>query len=287
MLISVDHRTSYGYGTEVVLAPHTVRLCPKDDASQKVRSFSLKTDPPEAGRSVNCDLYGTTTVTLWFEGKSSRLVIDTSSVVETLRSNPFDFIVSEMGFLGLPAEYPEELRDCLAPYVAVDEKTAEAVSGICRTIMEKAEGQTTAFITELARHIHDDFEHMVRENGAAWPAERTLAEKRGACRDFVVLFTSVCRSVGLACRLVSGYAISKKAKSENHLHAWAEVYIPGGGWRGYDPTAGIAVSDHHVALATGVTPELIAPVAGSFYGDGAEAKLEFEVNIREIESKKK
>ena len=281
MLIEIDHRTVYGYGREVVLTPHTVRLRPKDDASQEVHSFSLKTDPPEAGRSVNCDLYGTTTVTLWFEGKSKRLVIDTSSVVETLRSNPFDFIVSEMGFLGLPAEYPEEFRDCLAPYVAVDERTAEAVSELRRTITEKAEGQTTAFITELAHHIHDDFEHMVRENGTAWPAEKTLAEKRGACRDFVVLFTGVCRSVGLACRLVSGYAINKKAKSENHLHAWAEVYIPGGGWRGYDPTAGIAVSDHHVAVATGVTPELIAPVAGSFYGDGAEAKLEFEVSIKE------
>lgn len=280
MLIEIDHRTVYGYGREVVLAPHTVRLRPKDDASQKVHSFSLKTDPPEAGRSVNCDLYGTTTVTLWFEGKSKRLVIDTNSVVETLRSNPFDFIVSEMGFLGLPAEYPKEFRDCLAPYVAVDERTAEAVSELRRTITEKAEGQTTAFITELARHIHDDFEHMVRENGTAWPAEKTLAERRGACRDFVVLFTGVCRSAGLACRLVSGYAISEKAKSENHLHAWAEVYIPGGGWRGYDPTSGIAVSDHHVAVATGVTPELIAPVAGSFYGDGAEAKLEFEVNIR-------
>ena len=279
MLISIDHRTSYGYGREVVLAPHTVRLRPKDDASQKVHSFSLRTDPPEAGRSVNCDLYGTTTVTLWFSGKSKRLVIDTSSVVETLRSNPFDFIVSEMGFLGLPAEYPKEFRDCLAPYVAVDERTAEAVSELRRTIMEKSEGQTTAFIAELARHIHDDFEHMVRENGTAWPAEKTLAERRGACRDFVVLFSSVCRSAGLACRQVSGYAMSKKAKSENHLHAWAEVYMPGGGWRGYDPTAGVAVSDQHVALATGVTPELIAPVSGAFYGDGAEAKLEFEVRI--------
>ena len=284
MLISVDHRTAYGYGGEVVLAPHTVRLCPKDDASQKVHSFSLRTEPPEAGRSVNCDLDGTTTITLWFTEKSENLVIDASSVVETLRANPFDFIVSDMGFLGLPVEYPEGLRDCLAPYTAVDEKTVEAVSGLCRTIMEEAEGQTTGFITELAGHIHRDFEHMVREEGAAWPAEKTLAEKRGSCRDFVVLFTSVCRSVGLACRLVSGYAISKKAKSEDHLHAWAEVYIPGGGWRGYDPTAGVAVSDHHIALATGVTPELIAPVTGSFYGDGAEAKLEFEVRIKEEES---
>ena len=281
MLISVDHRTSYGYGEEVVLAPHTVRLCPKDDASQKVHSFSLRTEPPEAGRSVNCDLDGNTTVTLWFTEKSERLVIDTSSVVETLRANPFDFIVSDMGFLGLPVEYPEGLRDCLAPYTAVDEKTVEAVSGLCRSVTEKAEGQTTGFITELAGHIHGDFEHMVREEGAAWPAEKTIAEKRGACRDFVVLFTSVCRSVGLACRLVSGYAISKKAEDRNHLHAWAEVYIPGGGWRGYDPTAGVAVSDHHVALATGVTPELIAPVTGSFYGDGAKARLEFEVNIKE------
>lgn len=279
MLLRIDHRTSYSYGKRVVLAPQTVRLCPKTDCSQKVLSFSMKASPAETGRSLNCDLDGTVTATLWFTGKSDRLVIETSSVVETLRTNPFNFIVSEMGFLGLPAQYPEEQRDCLRPYMAVSEETASAMAELSREITREAEGQTTNFIMRLCERLHGDFRYVAREFGDPWPAAKTLAEKKGSCRDLAVLFTSVCRSVGLACRLASGYALGERTRRRNHLHAWAEVYIPGGGWRGYDPTAGVATADRHVSIATGTTPELIAPVSGNFYGDGADPKLEFEIGI--------
>ena len=101
------------------------------------------------------------------------------------------------------------------------------------------------------------------------------------------LFASVCRSAGLACRHVSGYALSERSRTGNELHAWAEVYLPGGGWRGYDPSAGLAVADHHVAVASGATNGLIAPVSGSFYGDGAEAELQFQVRVRKTPIKEK
>ena len=122
MLLSIDHNTTYSYGKKVVLAPHTVRLCPRNDGGQIPHMFSLKTDPPEAGRSVNSDLDGNTTVTLWFAGESERLVIDTHCVVETLRDNPFDFVASDASFLDLPMQYPREQKVSLRPYTAVSKK---------------------------------------------------------------------------------------------------------------------------------------------------------------------
>ena len=148
-------------------------------------------------------------------------------------------------------------------------------------------GRTTDFALSLCEHIHDNFPHVAREQGGPWSAERTLREKRGSCRDLVELFAAVCRSVGLACRHVSGYALSARRKKGDELHAWAEVYIPGGGWRGYDPSSGLAVSDRHVAVASGATHGLIAPVSGSFYGDGAEVELRFRVRVRKTGKQQK
>ncbi len=287
MLLSIDHNTTYSYGKKIVLAPHTVRLRPRDGGGQMTHMFSLKTDPPEAGRSVNSDLDGNTTVALWFTGESDRLAIDTRCVVETLRENPFDFIVSDLRFLDLPMHYPLEQEAALGPYLSVSRETALAVSELRETILSRTRGRTTDFILSLCDHIHENFPHLAREHGAPWTAERTLREKKGSCRDIVELFASVCRSVGLACRHVSGYALSERRRTGNELHAWAEVYIPGGGWRGYDPSSGLAVSDRHVAVASGATHELTTPVSGSFYGDGAEAELRFRVRVRKTPVREK
>ncbi len=287
MLLSINHNTTYSYGKRVVLAPHIVRLRPRDGGGQMTHMFSLKTDPPDAGRSVNSDLDGNTTVTLWFAGECDSLAIYTHCVVETLRENPFDFIVSDTRFLDLPMQYPPEQKAALGPYLAVSRKTVLAVTELSETILSKTRGRTTDFILSLCEHIYENFPHVVRDEGAPWPAERTLREKRGSCRDLVELFAGVCRSAGLACRHVSGYALSERSRTGDELHAWAEVYIPGGGWRGYDPSSGLAVADHHVAVASGATNGLIAPVSGSFYGDGAEAELQFQVRVRKTPIKEK
>ena len=163
----------------MVLAPHTVRLRPRDSGGQMTHMFSLRTDPPEAGRSVNSDLDGNTTVTLWFTGETDSLAIDTSCVVETLRENPFDFIVSDVRFLDLPMEYPREQKAALRPYLAVSKKTALAVSPLREEILSQTMGKTTDFILSLCEHIHDNFPHTAREQGGPWSAERTLREKKG------------------------------------------------------------------------------------------------------------
>ena len=134
-------------------------------------------------------------------------------------------------------------------------------------------------ISSLTSFIFENFKHELREEGPAQEPDETLSRKKGSCRDFVVLFTEAARSMGFAARFVSGYTEGDLSLMQNHLHAWAEVYLPGGGWRGYDPTLGLAVADRHVVVSSGATPLEAAPVTGSFRGTGAEAIMGYEISI--------
>ena len=139
--------------------------------------------------------------------------------------------------------------------------------------------ETVPFLGLITHRIHETCEAVVRHHDDPWPASVTLAERRGACRDLAVLLTTACRAVGLAARFVSGYQAGDPEQTERELHAWAEVYLPGAGWRGYDPMRGTAVSDQHVALAAGLTPRAAAPTSGTFRGTGATSTLHTDVSM--------
>ena len=115
--------------------------------------------------------------------------------------------------------------------------------------------------------------------GAPFAAETTLREQEGSCRDLAVLFCAACRAVGLAARFVSGYERDASLQENGDLHAWAEVYLEGGGWRGYDPSRALAVASTHVAVAAASDPLLASPVSGTFRG-AATAKLEFSISMQ-------
>ena len=108
----------------------------------------------------------------------------------------------------------------------------------------------------------------VHPTGDPWPPEKTLADRTGSCRDIAVLFCEVCRAAGLPSRFVSGYAVDPDHSGCHHLHAWSEIYLPGAGWRGFDPTLGLAVADRHVSLAAARLPALAAPTSGVYRGTG-------------------
>lgn len=279
MIFKISHITRYKYNKQVFLEPHTLRLRPRNDCSQKLHKFAIKVEPPQVGKSDCVDLEGNDTISLWFEGLHNELTIFTSSVVETLRKNPFDFIVHNEEALNLPISYPDYYEHFLIPYQRRDSINAE-VNKLATDISEEANNQTPAFLRTLSLYICNNFEHIFRESGNPYPPEVTLAKKKGACRDLVVLFIDACRALGIAARFVSGYKNGESTNTEKHLHAWAEVYIPGGGWRGFDPSFGLAVSNTHVALASGITPESAAPISGTYRGGQATSRLEFEINIQ-------
>src|SRR5581483_10726230 len=136
-----------------------------------------------------------------------------------------------------------------------------------------------SFIAHATDYIHREFHHVVRVQGEALPAYKTLRRREGACRDLAVLLVDICRAMGLAARFVSGYKFDPDSRDAHELHAWTEVYLPGAGWRGYDPSWGLAVADLHIPIAAAPSPLEAAPVSGTFRGTDALSKMEYQVEI--------
>lgn len=280
MRISITHNTTYKYNEDVFLDPHTIRLRPKCDASQTLISFEIEIDPRPDGMTNIVDVAGNDSICAWFSGRHGHLNITTKSVVDTLRVNPYDYIITEPGVTKIPAFYPKYYLPALRSFMARNTEPEGQVDKFAFTVFEESGPDTLAFLAALNSRVYNDFEQVIRHEGPPYPAEVTLGFGRGACRDLTMLFIEVCRSVGLAARFVSGYREAELMSGERQLHAWAEVYLPGGGWRGYDPSSGLAVADSHVAVAAGVIPEEAAPVTGSYRGSGARSIIDFDIDIK-------
>ncbi len=267
MRISVVHSTLYRYGTPVLLEPQTFRLRPRSDATQRLVHYAIDIDPTPAGQSWCLDQDGNVVLNAWFHAPADRLSVTSSFEVETLRENPFDFV------LGSSSHDITTLTPYQTPWQA-----SAAVADYSRAKGDAA-SDVLAFLWCLNRALFEDFAHTVREEGPPELVDATLSSRAGTCRDLAVLFCEACRVQGLAARFVSGYEQEASLQERAHMHAWAEVYLPGGGWRGYDPSQGLAVATSHVAVAAAADPLLAAPVSGSYRG-GAQAELSYSIAMQ-------
>ena len=268
MKISVAHSTVYRYDRPVELGPHVFRLRPRDDGGQKLLCHDLRIHPEPMVRSEAADQDGNVVAHAWFKEPVSALEVHSRFSVQTLRENPFDFLLSEKPMARLPLEYPAASRSVLGPYIHTG-AVAETVAEFARTTAEDAAWRTIGFLVELSVRIQSELRAIDRAEGPAQAAEETLRLGQGACRDFAVLFCSACRAMGLAARFVSGYECeAARDPAHAYMHAWAEVYLPGGGWRGFDPSRGLAAATSHVPVAAALEPELAAPISGSYRGAG-------------------
>ena len=277
MLFRIEHRTSYRFSRPVFLEPHILHLRPRCDFFQSLREFSLEVTPPPAGRSDGYDAQGNHATVLWFDGLTPGFEIRSRAVVETLRPNPFDYLLTEPATATLPVAYPPREEGVLQPFRKAE--TGPRVSELAAELAEKAGRDTVAFLMELTARLYRDWKVVVRQEGDPLDPEETLERGEASCRDLTVLFMAVCRAVGIASRFVSGYQEGDPGQKERYMHAWPEIYLPGAGWRGYDPTHGLAVSDRHVALASGAEAILAAPTAGTFRGTGVTSRMEVGLRI--------
>lgn len=280
MRYQIVHTTTYTYDRSVVLNPHIIRLRSRCDGSQKLHSFSQTIDPKPIGISHITDLDGNAAVQVWFGGTTDYLKVEVRSEVETYCTNPFEYLL-EPWALSLPIDYPTSLLSQLQPYLqpqyqlTVDPVVIQLAQDICQSTAN----QTSTFLTTLNQRIYENCQYMNRETGDPLPAGVTWNQKSGSCRDLAVLFMEACRAVGLAARFVSGYQEGDPDQKERDLHAWAEVYLPGVGWRGYDPTQGLAVSDRHIALVASAIPSYAAPMTGAWQGAGVRSKMKTELSL--------
>ncbi len=274
----IDHQTRFSYSAPVALDQMVIRLQPRTSYDQRLVEFAITTDPQPARHTYCFDLHGNIRHWFWFDKSHPHLTITTASVVDCLCVNPFDFIIVDEGVQSVPARYAEPVgsasrhyRERPSPHPAVD--------ALAREIIRQSEGQTITFLWSLAQHIQSNITHIVRDTGDPWTPTQTLERGEGACRDSAVLFIDACRAAGLAARFVSGYAWDALNQDRRELHAWAEVYLPGAGWRGYDPTVGLAVSNRHVAVASSPSASYAAPTAGTFTGPRVASELTFDIQM--------
>lgn len=282
MRISVAHTTVYRYNQAVDLGPHVVRLRPRDDASQKPLCYDLRIHPEPEIRAEGTDQDGNIVTHAWFREPASSLEVYSRFTVETLRANPFDFLFIEKPMATLPMEYPKGVRQILAPYCVANPDETEVIE-FAQAAADAAARKTIGFLVELNGRIQNQLRAVDRTEGPARSAAETLQAREGACRDFAVLFCAACRAMGLAARFVSGYECeAARDPSHAYMHAWAEVYLPGGGWRGFDPSRGLAVATSHVPVAAAIEPALAAPIAGTYRG-AANSVMETSIRMEASE----
>lgn len=288
MRYKITHQITYTYDRPVVLAPHFIQMQPRSDVAQVLRQFALEIIPASEQQFETIDLDGNTVLKVLFGGEeTAHLKVEAASEVETRRTNPFNFLL-EAWATHLPIEYPAALWHRLQPYLggqitggltaAIDPIAAQ----LAQEIWLSTSGNVVTFLSELNQRIQTSCRYSLRETGSPYPPGVTWTEKSGSCRDYTVLFMEVCRAVGLATRFVSGYQEGDLDRDDRHLHAWAEVYLPGAGWRGYDPTNGVAVADRHIALVATPTAKNSAPLIGSLKTPGAQSEMQYQLKIEAL-----
>jgi len=276
MRFSIQHHTQYRYSQPVRLSPHQLRFHPRDDGAQRVIRHHLEISPTPQGQNAHIDLEGNRVTQIWFADDTDHLTIALTMEVETLRSNPFDFILDQAA-ISLPIDHSHDVV-CAHSYLQrID--TDDAVTAFAAEMSLAVNRDTLRFVDRLNRELFADFNHIHRETGEPQSPATTLQTRHGACRDLAVLFVDCCRAEGLAARFASGYQKGNLQAERRHLHAWPEVYLPGAGWRGFDPTHGEVIADTHVTVTAAAHPQHTMPVSGIFTGQGASSTLHYDLRI--------
>ena len=298
--VALEHRTSYTFDRPVRVFPHVVRLRPAPHSRTPIEAYSLQVEPADHFVNWQQDAVGNFVYRLTFPNPTDRLTITVGLIADLKVINPFDFFIEDWAEIW-PSEgfsYPEPLADELKPYLQpVDEDGAGSGPGELtrkwvRDFSVPPNTRTIDFLVELNRRINADLSYSVRmEHGVQTP-DFTLRTGVGSCRDFAWLLVSVARQMGLAARFVSGYLVqltsdvkaldgpSGPAADFTDLHAWAEVFIPGAGWIGLDPTSGLFAGEGHIPLAATPSPASAAPISGGI--EPCESTLEFSNTVTRI-----
>ncbi len=288
--VALHHKTTYHYDNAIQLSPHVFRLRPAVHSRTPISAYSLKVLPEKHFINWQQDPFGNYLARVVFPEKSTELSIEVDLIAEMTVFNPFDFFLEEFAE-NYPFKYPQQLLKELAPYLEIRER-GELLQKFLDDIDLNPRG-IVDFLVDVNRRVHLAVNYSVRMEPGVQTCEQTLGNKIGSCRDSGWLLVQMLRHLGLAARFVSGYLVQLVAdvksldgpsgtdKDFTDLHAWAEVYIPGAGWIGLDPTSGLFAGEGHIPLAC--TPDYVsaAPVTGGFSGQ-ANTTFAFSNSVTRI-----
>lgn len=287
--VAVNHYTRYQYDRPVTLSPHVVRLRPAPHSRTPIRAYSLRISPEEHFINWQQDPFGNYLARLVFPEKTTEFSVEVDLVADLTVINPFDFFLEEYAE-EVPFRYPPALTEELAPYLKVREQGPRLQQWLAG--VDSTPRTTMDFLVALNQRLQSEIEYSIRMEPGVQSCDETLERGIGSCRDSAWLLCQILRHLGLASRFVSGYLVQLVADIKplegpsgpeqdfTDLHAWTEVYLPGAGWVGLDPTSGLLASEGHIPLACSPDPGSAAPLAGGV--DKAETEFYFHNRVTRI-----
>jgi len=287
--VAINHKTEYRFDRPVRVTPHIVRLRPAPHTRTPIEAYSLKVLPENHFINWQQDPFGNYLARLVFPDPVRSLSFEVDVVAEIVTINPFDFFVEEYA-QHYPFEYTPHLRKELSPYLEITEsgpRLQKWLSGVDRSRQE-----VNNFLVDLNKRLERDIDYTIRMEPGIQTCEKTLEMALGSCRDTGWLLVQILRHLGLAARFVSGYLLQLTTDEKplegpagtdhdfTDLHAWAEVYIPGAGWLGLDPTSGLFAGEGHIPLACTPHPVSAAPITGTT--EECEVEFSFHNHVQRI-----
>ena len=280
MRYKIIHQTEYVFDSEVFLEPHYLRFKPKQTPYATIENFSMSILSKPFGHKVIKDEENNTVDFYWFEGMTKKLTIKAESILETKPFNAFDFILYPQHFNQLPFEYYESQKKLLS--ASLQKKAiSENLLDFGNALLKTSNFNTVSYLTALTKHIYDNFTVQYRKKGAPLSPNKTFKLKKGSCRDLSWMQINLLRQQGIAARFVSGYYYFNMDEPQFELHAWVEVFLPGTGWLGLDPSQGFLTGNTHFPIASSAHPENTMPVSGGIRGN-ATSKLKTKLSIEKI-----
>ncbi|MBP2298515.1 transglutaminase family protein [Azospirillum picis] len=287
--VALNHKTIYRYDRLVSLGPQIIRLRPAPHCRTPILSYSLKVSPKQHFLNWQQDPQSNFQARFVFPEKTREFIVEVDLVAEIAAINPFDFFLEEKAG-HIPFSYDEWLQRELRPYLETEEPGPELAGYLAAIPREKT--PTIDFLVAVNQRLQQDIGYLIRMEPGIQTCEETLTKRSGSCRDTAWLLVQILRNLGLAARFVSGYLIQLTADQKaldgpsgpesdfTDLHAWTEVFLPGAGWVGLDPTSGLLAGEGHIPLACTPDASSAAPISGMV--DEAEVDFTHEMSVTRI-----
>ncbi|HRF01781.1 MAG TPA: transglutaminase family protein [Pirellulaceae bacterium] len=287
--VALEHISRYRYDRPVMLGPQVIRLRPAPHCRTPVPSYSLRVVPEEHFVNWQQDPQGNFLSRFVFPKPTREFVVTVDLVADMTVVNPFDFFVEESA-RDWPFAYESWLERELRPFLERTDEGARFAKYLAA--IDRAPRTTVDFLVAINLRLQQEIKYLIRLEPGVQTPEETLTLGSGSCRDSAWLLVQLLRHLGLAARFVSGYLIQLKADVESldgpsgpvadftDLHAWTEVFVPGAGWIGLDPTSGLFAGEGHLPLACTPDPSSAAPISGAV--DQCECEFEHEMRVTRI-----
>jgi uncharacterized protein (DUF2126 family)/transglutaminase-like putative cysteine protease len=281
--VALHHNTYYKFDRRINLSPHVVRLRPAPHTRTPLQGYTLKILPEEHFINWQQDPFGNYQARIVFPKKTDHFSVEVEVLADMTVINPFDFFVEEDAE-EYPFTYDKELKDELQPYLEIKEDGDQLLEWV-QPFTGAKDIRSIDFLVSIIQKLQEDIDYTIRMEPGVQDCETTLTKKLGSCRDSAWVMVQALRHLGLASRFVSGYLVqltsdvksldgpSGPEEDFTDLHAWCEVYLPGAGWVGLDPTSGLFAGEGHIPLACTPSPSSAAPISG--YTDECEVEFEF------------